>query len=514
MNNGKICISVCAGTADELIEQTKRAEDLADVIEIRFDCLDEGETKGKRFELIIEQIKKTRTKKSVLATYRPREQGGKRELTEHERGNFFRYLNLNNIADYADVEVDMAFIFEFERFARIDLIHSYHNFSSDHVELEKIYCRLSKKSKITKIAVQSEDVTDTIPVWKLLEKAKSDKKQIIPIAMGESGKWTRILGLAHGAFMTYAALDPGKETAPGQVSAKDLIEVYRAKELDENTEVYGILGNNTSVSMSPYIHNAAFKFHDLNSVFVPLQVHDLDEFIRRMVKPETREIELNFKGFSVTIPHKQAIVKHLDFIDDAAKKIGAVNTVKIVDGKLYGCNTDANGFIEPLKNAYGDLKNTKVAILGAGGAARACIYALENEGANVTVFARDLEKAKSLTEDFEVGLQKLTKTKNQKPKTEFKEFEILVNTTPLGMKGKADGETPAIAEQLEGLNLVYDLIYIPFQTPLMTEADKAGVPKIGGLAMLIAQAIEQQKIWTGLDAPMREMSRAASEKLQ
>ena len=214
------------------------------------------------------------------------------------------------------------------------------------INVEEIYERIKSIDlvDIIKIAVQTNDITDTIPIWKLLEKWKSEKEiiknkrlkeydelnkklkkvnysipppksflQIIPIAMGESGKWTRILGLAHGAFMTYAALDDGKETAPGQVSAKDLIEVYRAKELDENTEVYGIIGGNTAYSLSPYIHNAAFKFHNLNAVFVPLQTHDLDEFIRRMVKPETREIDLNFKGFAVTIPHKQSIIKHLEF---------------------------------------------------------------------------------------------------------------------------------------------------------------------------------------------------------
>ncbi len=261
--------------------------------------------------------------------------------------------------------------------------------------------------------------------------------------------------------------------------------------------------------MSPYMHNAAFKFHDLNAVFVPLQVHDLDEFIRRMVKPETREIELNFKGFSVTIPHKQAIIKHLDFIDETAKKIGAVNTVKIVDGKLHGYNTDAKGFIEPLLNSYGDLKNVKVAVLGAGGAARACVYALKNQEAKVTIFARDLKKAESLAEDFNVELKTLD-TQN----SALEDFDILVNTTPLGMKGKAEGETPFAAAQLKNLHLVYDLVYIPFQTALMNEADRAAVPKIGGLAMLIAQAMEQQKIWTNLDAPMKEMSRAVLERLR
>ncbi len=214
--------------------------------------------------------------------------------------------------------------------------------------------------------------------------------------MGEAGKWTRILGLAYGSPLTYASLESGTETAPGQISAKDLIEVYRVKELDEQTEIYGIIGNPVSHSLSPYMHNAAFKHHKLNAVYIPFEVSNLDEFIKRMVRTETREIDWNLKGFRVTIPHKEAIMKYLDFIDEDAKKIGAVNTVHIVEGKLYGYNTDANGFIEPLRNAYGDLKDANVGIIGNGGAARACIYALKKEGANVTIFARNPEKAKPL----------------------------------------------------------------------------------------------------------------------
>lgn len=536
MNSGKICVSVCAETADRLVEQITRAEDLADVIEIRFDCLGESEISiadDKRRSAFYKKLPKSA--KSYLTTFRPKEQGGSREITKEERDHFW---NSGYELGWADCEEDViedSFSWLWEK-----RICSYHDFNGVPENLPEIYERLkATDADVVKIAVQTSDITDAIPIWKLLERWKAEKStleaeklkfiedlenkikkpfprpvsylRIIPIAMGESGKWTRILGLAHGAFMTYASLDSGSETAPGQVSARDLIEVYRARELDENTEVYGILGSNTGVSLSPYIHNTAFKLHDLNSVFVPLQVHDLDEFMRRMVNAQTRELDLNFKGFSVTLPHKQSIIKHLDFLDETARRIGAVNTVKIADGKLYGYNTDAGGFIEPLLNSYGDLKGARVAVLGAGGAARACVYALKTAGANVTIFARDLTKAQPLAEDFEVALQELG-TQNSELRT-YKDFDILVNTTPLGMKGKAESESPAVAEQLKDLKLVYDLVYTPFQTPLMTEADRAEVPKIGGLAMLIAQGAQQQRIWTGLEPPVKEMSRAALERL-
>lgn len=529
MNNGKICVSVCAETAEDLIAQIKRAEDLADVIEIRFDCLVENE-----FKVVLRELKSLRknANKPFLITLRPKEQGGKCEIDFFDRIGFWLYERSIREIDFVDIEFDLfcdeGHNWKLHEHKNSRIISSYHNFKQTYGRLNYLYERLantklkftvSKKDtdliqskiekSIIKIATQTHDITDTLPVWELLKFAKRENRQIIPIAMGESGKWTRILGLAHGAFMTYAALDSGKETAPGQISAKDLIDVYRVKNLNEQTGVYGIIAGNTSYSMSPFMHNAAFKFHDLNAVFVPLQMQNLDKFIRRMVREDSREIELNFKGFSVTNPHKQSIIKHLDFIDETAKKIGAVNTVKIIDGKLHGYNTDAHGFIAPLLNSYGDLTNAKVAVFGAGGAARACIYALKTSGADVTIFARDLQKAQSLVDDFKCEISNFRlKTAN------YNDFDIIVNTTPLGTKGELENESIVHAEQIEKVNLVYDLVYNPFQTKLMSEADNANVPKIGGMAMLIAQAMEQQKIWTGLDAPMKEMSAEVLKRLQ
>ena len=444
MNNGKICVSVFAETADELINQINRAENLADVIEIRFDYLNEDEIKP-----LLEKLSGIKKQKLYLFTFRAGEQGGKRKLTFGDREDFWNDPNLSAIADLIDNEEDITIRNSSK------LIKSSHDFAGVPGDLEDLFERLrSTNADIVKIAVQANDITDAIPLWKILERAKAENVPIIPIAMGESGKWTRILGLSRGAFLTFASLNSDSATAPGQVTAQEMTDVYRVKELNEATETYGILGSNTSVSMSPFIHNTAFKFHNLNSVFVPLQVLDLDDFITRMVKPETREIDLNFKGFSVTIPHKQNIIKHLDYIDETAEKIGAVNTVKIIDGKLYGYNTDAKGFIEPLKQVYGDLSLIKVGVLGAGGAARACIYALLKEHAEVTIFARDIAKSNDLTDAFGVGIKQIETA-------DFADFDIVVNSTPLGMKGKAEGISPVSAEQLKGVKLAYDLVYIP-----------------------------------------------------
>nr|MBP7476093.1 type I 3-dehydroquinate dehydratase [Pyrinomonadaceae bacterium] len=349
MNNGKICVSVCAETADKTIENIKRAEEFADVVEVRFDCL-----RGEELTKFQFQIADLKFEKPLLATFRSPEQGGQGSATLTERREFWSMIGNSFWA--ADVEEEVLDSSP----NTAETVISHHDFERVPDDLDAIFQRLSaSKAGVLKLAVKAHDIVDSIALWKLIEKAKDAGKQIIPIAMGDAGKWTRILGLAHGAFLTYASLDSGKETADGQITGKDMRDVYRVKKLDKNTKVYGVVGDPVSASVSPYMHNPAFAAASVNAVFVPLHVKDLDEFVRRMVKSESREVELKFGGFSVTMPHKQGILKHLDAIDPVADRIGAVNTVRIEDGKLTGFNTDAHGFITPLNTSFGDLRGTR-----------------------------------------------------------------------------------------------------------------------------------------------------------
>lgn len=488
MNNGKICVSVCAGTANEMIANIKRAEEFADVVEVRFDCLSADELDNFR-----SQILNVKFDTPLLATFRSPEQGGTGFATLKERGEFWSTINGSFWA--ADLEED---VFGSAPSSAKTLI-SYHDFEHVPTDLDAIFLRLSgSEADVIKLAVKTPDIVDSIDVWNLIEKAKESGKQIIPIAMGDAGKWTRILGLAHGAFLTYASLDAGKETADGQITAKDLRDVYRVKELNKDTRVFGVVGDPVWSSVSPYMHNPAFADAGVDAVFMPLLVKNLDAFISRMVRKETREVELNFGGFSVTMPHKQAILKHLDAIDPVAEMIGAVNTVKIDDGKLTGYNTDAHGFITPLKARFGNLRDVRVAVFGAGGAARAVVYALKNDGADVSVFVRDLAKAEAFAKDLDVELEQMP-TADHRPPTGT---EIVVNATPLGMNGVNENETLFSADGLLGVKFVYDLVTKSTDTPLLAEAKKAGIPAIGGIEMLIAQGAMQFKIWTGREAPI------------
>lgn len=498
MNNGKICVSICAKTAVDLLAKISRAEPLADVIELRFDCLNPDE-----IDSAIERL--PATGKTYLITYRPSEQGGLRVLPLNVRLMFWRkVLPLLAARDILiDLEADINFPLTFDE---TKVIRSAHFFNDPPTDLRPAFFNLSDLgNSIVKIGATASDIAGALPVWKLIETATREERRAIPIAMGEAGKWTRILGPAYGAAMTYAALDADEATAPGQITAGDLLEIYRVKEISRTTKIHGVIAGNSSYSISPWMQNAAFKAAGEDRVFIPLQVADLGSFIKRMVKAESREVELNFGGFSVTNPHKQAIIAHLDEIDETATKIGAVNTVDIKDGKLCGYNTDAIGFISPLTETVGDLKGFNVAVVGAGGAARACIYALMEVGADVTVYARDLRKAQGLADSFGIRSTNLPKT--------FEGVDIVVNCTPLGTRGDMENQTIATTDQLSGVKLVYDLVYNPTETLLIREAKSAGVQTLGGLEMLIGQGTEQFKIWTGKEAPIDSMTAAVLKKL-
>jgi len=502
MNSGKICISICAKTAEELFKKMARAEQHADRIEVRFDCLEPRE-----IPRALERLKNDRVVHTpLIATFRPSSEGGDRVITDEERVAFWTG-GINKDFWGGDFEEDMI---EHSVAANWrNRICSQHESAGQPIGVAEAYERLGETgASILKIAVLAEEATDAIEIWNLLDQAKRDGKPLIPVAMNEAGKWTRILGSAHGAYLTYASLETGSETAPGQISAEDMVNVFRVRELDANTEVFGIIAGETSYTASPWMHNAAFRAAEMNRVFIPLQTTDLDEFMKRMVDPETREVDLNFGGFSVTNPHKRSIIEHLDRIDETASNIGAVNTVKIEDGKLYGYNTDAPGFMGPLKKVLGDVKGARVAIAGAGGAARACAYALKQEGAKVTIFARRHRRAEKLAE--EIGVTAGNANNSFRPGT----VDILVNATPLGTKGGEMEATIATASQMNGIKLVYDLVYNPIQTRLIREALKAGVAALGGLDMVVAQGRRQFEIWTGEQAPIAAMTAAVKMKLK
>jgi 3-dehydroquinate dehydratase/shikimate dehydrogenase len=512
-NTARICVPVCENRAIELRQAMARAGEVADLIEFRLDYL-QGDELFKALSNLPALI--SASKRPVIVTLRPIEQGGRREMDSLTRIIFWveHFLNSKPHVDFADIELDLVLLFmqrEEEEGRKLlnwnRVICSYHNFTGVPGDLWKIYEQMAATpARILKIALQANDITDCLPVFRLLEHARSGGREMIAVAMGQAGIMTRILGPARGAFLTYGALDNGQRSAPGQIEAIKLRELYRVPALNHQTAVMGLVASSITHSLSTYMHNAAFEALGMNAVYIPFEVKDAAAFLRQMAHPQTRDISWKLRGLSVTMPHKVAVMEHLDWIDASAREIGAVNTIVVKEDQLLGYNTDAAALIAPLREKGLSLRGARCAVIGAGGAARSALWILQQEGARVTLFARNVEKAMPVAEKFGAGCKHLDGAS-------FSGFELVVNATPLGMRGEMEDETPAFSGQLRGARLAYDLNYNPQETRFLSEARRAGCDQLGGLQMLVAQAAEQFRLWTGQAAPPDVMKDAALRKL-
>ena len=507
----RICVPVCESSVRELESAFGRAAEMGDIIELRLDCLEPFES-----EQALEEIQKIvrESDRATIYTLRPAEQGGRCELDYASRYVFWNMQYDLHATDWHDVELDLAEGFASSKDAPPcpvkwdQMICSHHDFVGVPADLEQIYERMAATpARILKIAVQADDITDCLPVFRLLERARSEGREMIAIAMGPAGIATRILGPSRGAFLTYGALETGRATAPGQITAEELRAVYRIDLINSQTEIKGLVGAPVAHSVSPQIHNAAFAAAGVNAVYIPFEVRDVKSFLRRMVHPRTREISWNLRGLSITAPHKTAVIDFLDWVEPAAQEIGAVNTIVVEDDALHGYNTDVTAILQPVIESLGPLRDARCAVIGAGGAASAALWRLRNEGATVTVFARNLEKAKTIGDRFGARAESLAAAR-------FEGFDLVINTTPLGTKGALEDETPATSVQLGGARFAYDLVYNPTETRFMREAREVGCEAVGGLAMLVEQAAQQFRLWTGSDAPTEIMLTAAKDSLE
>ncbi|HKQ52107.1 MAG TPA: type I 3-dehydroquinate dehydratase, partial [Pyrinomonadaceae bacterium] len=372
-NSARICVPVCEGRAVDLREAVERAGRVADIVELRLDYL-QGDELFKALRNLPSLI--SASPRPVIVTLRPIGQGGRREMDNLTRLIFWveHFLYGKPHVDFADIELDLALLFrEREQEENRDLLNwgrvicSHHDFGGVPEDVEKIYEQMAATpARILKLAVSAADATDCIPVFRLLERARSEGRAFIAVAMGSHGVVTRILGPARGAFLTYASLDLRQASAPGQLGASELRDVYRVNQLDRGTEVMGLVGSPVAHSLSPHMHNAAFAAVGLNAVYVPFDVRDAESFLRRMVHPRTREVELNLRGLSVTTPHKTVVMESLDAVESHAREIGAVNTIVVEEDGLRGYNTDADALVSPLREKGTQLDGANCAVLGAG----------------------------------------------------------------------------------------------------------------------------------------------------
>jgi 3-dehydroquinate dehydratase/shikimate dehydrogenase len=287
-------------------------------------------------------------------------------------------------------------------------------------------------------------------------------------------------------------------TAPGQVSLHDFKRLYRADSITRKTKIYGVIGNPIEHSLSPLLHNTGFIAAKCDAVYLPFLVENLREFVEAIP-------EFGLRGFSVTIPHKQTIMKYLAECEPMADKIGAVNTVVVgKNGKLRGSNTDYLGVLRAFDGKL-RLRDSRVLIFGAGGSARAAAFALVDAGAEVLICARRESAAREMATTC--GAQAIA----QKHLAAAC-FEAIVNTTPVGMYPHADS-SPLLPRELN-CGILIDLIYRPLRTKLLRTAAEKGIRTVSGVEMLLAQGFAQWELWTGKPAPEAVMRRAVMTKLR
>ena len=486
-----ICIPITSPTMKQALADISAAQPFADCIELRIDLISDFDLP----KLI------NSAGKPCIVTNRCKIDGGQFKGTEEERIQTLKQA-IDLGANYIDVETttpssELRSIMETPR-KNTKIILSHHDFSGTPKEIGSLYEIMRQTpADILKIVTYARDINDNITIFQLLEKAAEDKQPIIGLCMGEMGEISRILSPLLGGFLTFGSLEKGKESAPGQIPASTLRNIYRAQEGREGEKIYGVIGDPVAKSMGYLIHNKAFQKTGLPHIYVPFHVTNTEKFFE--------EFKKYFAGLSVTMPHKENIIRLMDDIEPTAKKIGAVNTVVNENGKWIGHNTDGIGALKALE-AHCDLQGKNVLIIGAGGTAKAIGHCVMQKGAILTItYNKNKEKGEQLSSDLNCRLISIREVDKEK-------IDVLINCSPVGMSPNTS-ETPFPARLLQKEMIIFDSVYNPMETRLLKEAQQASCTTIPGIELFVHQAAAQFELWTGQQAPLKEMRQVVLNKL-
>jgi 3-dehydroquinate dehydratase/shikimate dehydrogenase len=492
-----ICVTIGRGRHASLAEEWMAASAAgAELVELRVDCL--------RREPDMKRILKHRPT-PIVFTARRGVDGGLWRGHEEKREQLLREAIVMG-AEFIDLEVDVAS--KIRRFGKTRRIISYHNFKETPENLPDIVEECAKQdADIIKIVTTVTSVAQAARVLRLGART-SQKIPTIAIGMGELGFFTRILGRKFGAPLTYAGFHPERQFAPGMPRFHTLKRDYFYEQINARTEVFAVIGAPIEQSLSPPIHNAAFRSLDLNKVMVPFLI-PADSLM-----PSLKALEfLGIKGMSVTIPHKEAIVPLLTDKDVSVESTGACNTVVFDEGKAVGFNTDYQAALDSLDQALGRLPGAptplldrQALILGAGGVARAIAFGLARSGASVTIANRHDDRATALAED--VGCR--TVSWGMRAGTIA---DIIVNCTPVGMHPEVDDTPLPPAAFNKSEMVVFDTVYHPENTMMLKLAAERACTVVTGVEMFVRQAAHQFRLYTGEDAPMGLMRDILKRKL-
>jgi 3-dehydroquinate dehydratase/shikimate dehydrogenase len=489
-----ICISIgCTSHESAVSEHRALADQGAELVEVRLDYLSDPPDLG--------CLLKDRPTATIV-TCRRQDDGGRWQFSEEQRRALLRSA-IEHGVEYVDVERDIAR--QIPRTGKTQRIVSHHDFHETPDGVQEIHAEMCELDPdIVKLVTMAKSPSDMVRVLKIVE---SSDVPTVGFCMGELGLPSRILCAKYGAPFTYAAASSDREVAPGQLSFDDMRSVYHFDDLDSETQVFGVLGDPIAHSMSPLIHNAAFRREGLKAVYVPLRV-PADALSRTLDDFEW----LNFQGYSVTIPHKQAVIAKAAHCDEPVQDSGAANTLfRDAGGQWQATNTDYQAALESLQiglqHLFGDasMQGRRLLMLGAGGVARAIGMAVLREGAVLTIANRTHSRAVALAE--QLGCRQVPWENRDEERA-----DILVNCTAVGMHPNVD-DTPYQGEWLREGMLVFDTIYNPEETLLLKQARQRGCQTVGGMEMFVRQAARQFELFTNRPAPIELMRETVRRRI-
>ncbi len=483
-----ICVSVGRGRHQDLISQHRQlVEQGAELVELRVDYIPR--------QVNIRRLLEDRPG-PVVITCRRHTDGGKYTGDEENRQLLLRKA-ITEGADYVDLEEDIAG--GIPRFGKTKRIISLHDFRQTPDNLQKIHQRLAAlDADIVKLATMANQPGDNL---RMLQLVRDARLPTVGVCMGEMGIASRILAGKFGAPFTFATFSTERSMAPGQLSFREMVDVYRYDQISPTTKVFGVIADPVGHSMSPLFHNTAFRVQGIDAVYLPLRVprEHLDEFFENAS-------QWDLQGVSVTIPHKQAVLDKLTTTDAAVSGIGACNTILFEGDRRIGYNTDCQAAMDSLDAALGiggpggdRWQGKNALVLGAGGVAKAITYGLCRRGVHVTIANRTLERAQQLAEPFDCKAVEWDHRHGVSVNA-----SLLVNCTPLGMHPNVD-DTPFDKHHLKPSMLVFDTVYNPERTLLVKQAREQNCKVVTGIEMFVRQAALQFKRFTGRDAPLKRM---------
>lgn len=577
----RLCVPIFVEDPEQALADAREARDRgADIVEFRVDPYFHGSADAdgaERTERLVALV--AASPLPCIVTCRPVLEGGHYDGPDDARMALYERLGAMAGADghapaYIDVElatykrsanlkqkVNLAVDHPAQlRPLTTQLILSAHDFQTRPPNLVRQVLEMQHEPacRVLKVAYRARSLRDNLELFDLLTEVQNAQdagvptdageaspgtKPVIALAMGPFGLLSRVLAPKFDAFLTFAALRRDKATAPGQPILSELLETYRFRSITRTTRVYGVVGWPVEHSISPLVHNAGFEAVGHDGVYLPLPVPPEYEHFKATVLALIDHPFLDLGGLSVTIPHKEHLVRlareetalgdqrwSLDLLSERG---GAANTLAIRRDargqatRLDVRNTDAPAAIAALRAVRPDLQ--RVAILGAGGTARALAAAFRLRHTEVFIVNRTREKAETLVRELLTAESAGDGPGAAPPMpaqglrvVEARELSSLhpdavINCTPLGMQGGPGPSESALSLDvlcnLSDGTVVADCVYRPLATPLMSQAASRRLPCIDGLAMFLGQAAEQFSLWTDRSAPMQLFQTVASESL-